>query len=333
MRQQLFEKEALIANSTSSGLMWCKPSQCVWKGPTFLTRKRVLYDTHCTQQGAEKLFRTFFNIADAAYGDILEDLALRATCSDFSNGSTEQILEAYGTLADMATSESAVKKIRLVLSLGVSATVLTKFSDCFDKKGLIYATGRWLTPSECVWNCAVKISGRVPLEQSFPELREFFVEVLQVRTIDTMLLIEELMVSSKSRNKDLQEIKRIMLAIGQMLASDASAQLKQETLQSLRRTHFLPVRNGTEILFETPKADFCINDHERYGKGFEGKIKMLDFSYEDLTSLHPLFRCLSITSRYISGLVDTETTVNNFKESRYLTQHLQERAYAFSWYA
>jgi hypothetical protein len=312
--------------------MWCKPSQCVWRGPSFLNQKRILCATYCAQQNAEKLIVTFLNIPDATYVDILEELASRVTLRSPSVNPLKQMLEAYKMLAHMASSKSAAAEIWLVPGSSPYTTRLTNFSVDFELKGLIYARGQWLRPSECVWNCPVEVSGRVPLEQSFPELREFFVEVLKVATMNTTLLTEELISYSRNPNKDPQRIKQIILAIGQMLAADPSSQIKQESLHSLRKSRFLPVRNGNEILFETPKADFCINDHERYGKFFQSRIKMLDFSYEDLTSLHPLFQCLLITNRYISGLVDTETTVNHFEESEYLTHHFHQRAYAFSWY-
>ena len=112
VRQELFEEQALIAYPALTGLQWCKPSQCVWRGPSFLTRKRILSDIYLAQQDAERLFITFLNISDATHNDVLDDLALRATQSNPSNRSVRQMLEVYKTLAAMAKTDIAATDIR-----------------------------------------------------------------------------------------------------------------------------------------------------------------------------------------------------------------------------
>jgi hypothetical protein len=204
--------------------------------------------------------------------------------------------------------------------------------EILSARSLVYVKGRWLKPSDCLWNCSVEILGCVPLEKVYPGLRKFFVEEMRVMTMNANVLAKELAKTSKASSLDIDELKRIILVLGQILAADPAAKVTNEHLDNLRKAAFLPVREQDVCKLKNINADFCINDHKRYGDAFRGKARMLDFDYEDLTSLHPLFKLLTIENKYISGLVEAHTTVESFCESRDLTKHLRERAYAFSWY-
>jgi hypothetical protein len=201
----------------------------------------------------------------------------------------------------------------------------------FNTLGLIYVKGRWLRPTECLWNCTVEISGRVPLDRTYPELKNFFVNKMRVMPMNVNVLVQELTRTAKKATPDVDEVKRTMSAIGQILAATPTAKVNEGYLDSLRQTAFLPVRDPGGQQLALANGDFCINDHKRYGEAFSNKARILDFDYEDLTSLHPFFKVLEIEHRYMSNIVSTHTTVESSCLSEYLTTHIRDRAYVFSW--
>ena len=171
----------------------------------------------------------------------------------------------------------------------------------------------------------------MPLDRTYPELKKFFVDKMRVMLMNVDVLVQELTKIAKKATPDVDEVKRVMLAIGQCLAADPTAKVNEGYLDSLRKTAFLPVRDpGGQQLLST-NGSFCINDHKRYGEAFSNKARILDFDYGDLTSLHPLFEVLEIERQYISNLVSANTTVESSCLSDYLTSHIRDRAYAFSW--
>lgn len=201
----------------------------------------------------------------------------------------------------------------------------------FDTQRLIYAQNRWLKPSECLWNCSVQISGLVPLEPIFPNLKAFFVDVLQVRLMDVNVLIQQLAALARIGGSNTDEVKRIMLGIGQILGSKPETKVQKAHMDTLKKTAFLPVRSASGGEMLSVAESFCINDHERYGKIFGDRVRMLDFEYADLTSLHPFFERLELTDRYISRLVSVHTTVESPEFSEHFTNFVRSCAYVLSW--
>lgn len=207
----------------------------------------------------------------------------------------------------------------------------------FESEGLIYAQ-RWLKPSEVIWNSTSEIQSRVPLERLYPELQAFFVEKLQVTTITVDVLMRELKVASHAAagngnkgNAQFIRVKNLMIALGQALTTNSGDEIPMENLQDLRDTAFIPVQEAGkrgQLMRVTQK--FFINDHERYGNAFLGKIGMVDFSYADLTSLQALFYLLDVEDCYLSLHVELETVVNSSNENDDLTAHLRRRSYALS---
>ena len=200
-----------------------------------------------------------------------------------------------------------------------------------DKHGLIYGKNRWLTPADCLWNCTVEISGKEPLDEIYPELRTFFVEHLKVMPMTPDVLVQELDGLSRRLVPDFQEARAIMLALGQILATQSKSTLSEKSLATLKKSALFPARGpkGRSLILYVD--DFCINDHKRYGDLFLENLDMLDFDYEDLTSLHPLFQLLDLEYYYISSLVEASTTVEDSRRNDELTDHIRALAYALSW--
>jgi hypothetical protein len=216
--------------------------------------------------------------------------------------------------------------------LSPSFAQLKPHSDIFEKQSLVLVCGQWYKPSSCVWNCTVNLSGRVTINTSYPNLQTFFVGHLQVKTANVNMLIQELIALARLDVKNAGEFKSIMIAAGAMLGQEQNLEVLEPSLRELKKYKFLPVRSSAGVQsFEKTSASFFINDHERFGTAFQGKLDFLDFSYDELMSLHPLFQSLKLENRYLSGHIETETTVGTSIENQVLANEFRQRAYALSW--
>ncbi|KAJ8127962.1 hypothetical protein O1611_g5675 [Lasiodiplodia mahajangana] len=74
--------------------------------------------------------------------------------------------------------------------------------DAFESEPLIYAdingSSCWHTVSQCIWSSATQIQGRVPLNEAYPDLKEFFVDLLGVATLTLEMTHDELILKGSS---------------------------------------------------------------------------------------------------------------------------------------
>jgi len=72
---------------------------------------------------------------------------------------------------------------------------------------------------------------------------------MKVRTININVLLQELGRTAKKTSPDVNEVKRIILTISELLALDPKVEVNEEQLRTLERTAFLPVRspNGLKL--------------------------------------------------------------------------------------
>ena len=154
---------------------------------------------------------------------------------------------------------------------------------------------------------------------------------MKVRTMNINVLLQELGRTAKKFSPDFDEVKRIILTTGKLLASDPEVKVKEDQLRTLEKLAFLPVRGPDGLkLFSVDQA-FIIRDHQRYGQLFDNQANILDFGHEEMTSLYPFFKLLDLKDRFLSRLVKSKTTVENSTANQALERHIRDRAYAFSW--
>lgn len=201
----------------------------------------------------------------------------------------------------------------------------------FNGNSLIYVGQKWLKASECLWNCTVAISGRLPLDRVYPRLKKFFVDKMKVRTMNINILLQELERTAQKDSPDIDEVKRIILTVGQLLASDPKVKVNEHQLRTLEETAFLPVCGPNGLTLFSVDQEFAINDHQRYGQLFKNQAMILDFGHEEMTSLYPLFELLELEDRFLSGLVKSKTTVDKSTAHQGLEHYIRDRAYALSW--
>ncbi len=154
--------------------------------------------------------------------------------------------------------------------------------------------------------------------------------------MNPVLLLEEIAkiasnVGGNSTARVSEDVKKVMLPAGQILAVDRDEEQLKEPVKALRRVAFLPVRGPKGPSLRKTSFEFFIVDHERFGLAFRGKLRLLDFAWTAMTSLHPLFQVLQVEGRYLSRHVKTETTFESAEPNNDLTNHFRNRAYALSW--
>jgi len=76
------------------------------------------------------------------------------------------------------------------------------------------------------------------------------------------------------------------------------------------------------------KEDFAIIDRREYGEMFFAKIKILDFSLEELHSMKPFLLGLRLDDLFMSGRVEEQTKVEGGFVDERLTNDLRRKAYA-----
>ena len=149
------------------------------------------------------------------------------------------------------------------------------------------------------------------------------------------LLVKQLvkMISPESTS-DGNEVKAIMINADQALAVDRSPEEVRDSLKTVTQNRCLSVRHENEWTFIKASDNFFVIDHERFAMAFGNRVNFLNFTYSELTSLHPLFQVLGLDHRYLSRHVETETMISEGASylSPDLTSHFRQRAYALSWY-
>ncbi|RVX68617.1 hypothetical protein B0A52_07044 [Exophiala mesophila] len=312
--QQEFAAQALIRSSTGEE-SWYRSTDCIWEGPSFLRAKQVLSPLYGSSQLASTFFKTILTMRDVGYNDLIDELKMLSTEVTAGTGLTEsKAPKVYAALDVMANSPPVIEAIRQE----------------FNGNALVFVGQKWQKSSECLWNCTIDISGCLPLDHVYPQLKKFFVDKMKVRTMNINVLLQELGRTAKKFSPDFDEVKRIILTTGKLLASDPEVKVKEDQLRTLEKLAFLPVRGPDGLkLFSVDQA-FIIRDHQRYGQLFDNQANILDFGHEEMTSLYPFFKLLDLKDRFLSRLVKSKTTVENSTANQALERHIRDRAYAFS---
>lgn len=199
---------------------------------------------------------------------------------------------------------------------------------------MIYHGTRWYTSADCIWHKSIKVGKNVPIKASYPSLETFFVRILNVKVATLEFVLGEL--TSASITSDTEEEWRahrlLLLDVGAMVTDDCNAKSLRHIVDALRKKQFLPCRRREdEKMLCATDDDFYIADSKRYKESFAGKLYMLDYSYQELTTLHGLLGLVGVAYRYLSENVEVTTTEGNSVLSPSLTDQFQECAYALSW--
>lgn len=117
------------------------------------------------------------------------------------------------------------------------------------------------------------------------------------------------------------DIKQAMMLISSMDPTRTDVKdLQTANVFSVKLT------NGQKS-FTNPKADFAIVDRAEYGSAFAGKIRILDYSIEEVRACRSLLLALDLKNRHLSELVEENTTVQDSVVSPELSRTFRTKAY------
>lgn len=171
------------------------------------------------------------------------------------------------------------------------------------------ARGCWSKPSHCLWSSATEIRGAVALSGIYAALEgleEFFVGTLGVRTLTAQMLYDDLVQASAEMTVD--EVKDKIW----QLATFLEPSMAVPSPGGLLGAPVFPVRSGDgSVSLRPASADFAIIDREHLAARFEGRIKVLDYTLEEVRRLKPFLEWAGLQGRYLSACVKEITSISD----------------------
>lgn len=176
------------------------------------------------------------------------------------------------------------------------------------------------------------ISEHVPIAATYSELKEFFTKILGVQTVTPMFMMKQLAAAAKNRVKTADNIKKLMLAVSELLDTGNNGSQFRSSMEVLDECAYLPCRSiaGT-CEFRSKSQSFFITDNETYANEFGDQLVMLDFTYEQVNSLHKLIRLLGLDDHYLARHVHLETSARISTPNDTLMAQFRDCAYPISW--
>lgn len=190
----------------------------------------------------------------------------------------------------------------------------------------------WLPQTSCLWHDEIEVGGHLPIAGMYPDLKRFFVDTLGVSTITDVFMMRQLASVAGRREKDVGEIKSMMLSTSALLNIDTNISKFEKSIEILQQSSYLPCQQpGGQLKFCTPAETFYIVDNQYVAERFQERLKMLDFTYNEVNRLHELFRILSLDKNYLTKHVTSKTTAESTEINLVLTEQFRQCAYAISW--
>lgn len=200
----------------------------------------------------------------------------------------------------------------------------------FKEHDLIYFPSddgaSWRKASQCVWSTAARLRDKVSLNAEYEDLRDFFVHLLGVKPVTLDMAIDELKEAGSRQSVSVEEVKASLLTVNSLLFT-GSDRLQPE----LMNRKIFPVRYpGGGVRCVSVQTHFFIVDREPLRSKFEGRVRFLDFSLEEVVQLYPFLNWIQLDDRYISRCVTESTSVphSSAQPSSHLDHQFRYRAYA-----
>jgi hypothetical protein len=131
---------------------------------------------------------------------------------------------------------------------------------------------------------------------------------------------------------DISHAKDLLWSLKALLPPAGDETLAPFT-DDLKNSRIFPVHvPGKPIQLMSMREEFAIVDRQQYANAFAGKVKILDFTMEEVHRLRLLIEWAGMTGRYFSNLVVEQTHFE--KEWRttdkYFTRTFRNKAHAFT---
>ena len=154
-----------------------------------------------------------------------------------------------------------------------------------------------------------------------------------MESVSCKVLLRQLIRLADQSPKGREDVKTIIRMIGKQISVEGLEKNLEDSIEELSSLSILPVIGvDSAVGYETTKGSFYIADNKRYAEAFEGKVKFLDFTYGELNSLHGFLDLLALQGRYLSKHVRSSTEAETPVPDEVLTEQMQQRSYALSWY-
>ena len=186
----------------------------------------------------------------------------------------------------------------------------------------------WHKPSQCVWSKAAKLRGRVSLNEDYEDLEELFTLVFGVKQVDLLMAIDELEHIASRQSASVSDVKESIWAVNSLLSTETNLPEPSRILES----SIFPIRYpDSSVRCGTAAPEFFIVDREQLRQYFAAKVKLLDFTLEEVVRLRPFIHWTCLQSRYLSYCTKEVTSFPGEGASpiSYPDRQIRRRAYPF----
>ncbi|KAB8254531.1 hypothetical protein BDV32DRAFT_132200 [Aspergillus pseudonomiae] len=272
---------------------WAGLENCLWDAPPNMMSKyslKYVFEQIVNESQLEHLSRFFrhtLSIPNASWSDLTGELVEQSQnhCVDF-----DQIFDMYRYLSGMENLLSTDDLRRE-----------------FEDESLIFVTTNgepgWYKISECLWSSTTDIRGKVTLNDHYEDLKDFFIDTLGVNTLTLEMVYDELLETGSESTID--ETKSKIWSLNALLQTEGDYANPDPLLERVVFPVIYP--DGTKGL-TSAATEFAIPDREHLASQFRGRIKMLDYSLEEVRRLKSFFEWTNLTHRYLSASVKELTS-------------------------
>ncbi|KAH6672747.1 hypothetical protein F5X68DRAFT_175032 [Plectosphaerella plurivora] len=279
----------LIPLQAGREAIWVECCECCWDAPADMETSyplKHLYSQAVSKQqmtGLSHFFSRTLSIASADCGDVTGELEYLKTNK---RDNLDQIRGNYATTFEKSALIFAVKQ-------GVSG---------------------WYKTSDCLWSSTTDIKGKVTLNDDYEDLKEFFVDVLGVKTLTLQMVYDELL--QTQLNAPIEDVKTALRSLNALLQTENH---RPDPMPLLKKPIF-PVRypDGQTAL-RTAETEFAVNDNESLAGKFRDQIQLLDFSREEILRLKHLIQWVGLADRYLSCVTRESTSAARDHSTRPVT--------------
>lgn len=182
-------------------------------------------------------------------------------------------------------------------------------SDTFEHDALIYAPSEngpaWHKTSQCVWSSAARVRGRVSLNDDYEDLEELFVSCLGVKRVNLEMAIDELKEVGSKASASAEELRESIWTVSSLLAETTNPP-ESETIV---RHRIFPVKHPSgSITLASIHTSFFVVDREPLRESFRTKVKLLDFTLNEVVQLRPFVEWTGLEKLYLSNCVKEITS-------------------------
>lgn len=285
------------------------------------------------------LFKLSLQIADASQTDVLNDLMKLKDHCEYPNTSKDPAASRTkpgfqwfsGVKNDQIIMEAEKRYgylwAEVLSSLGSNA--LKTLRSTFEDSALVYipTENAWFPPSRCVWaDSKVKIPGKACIANSYPAKNGFFTAFLKVSEPTVAMYIDSLKAGVKDETPP-SRVKEIMVLI-------CSLGLGTTDFSGLADVKFLPIKSANGISGFASAADgddyhnFVIVDNKIHRDAFKNKLRILDFSIEEIRDTRQLLLAMGLEKQFSSKLVKEITDVKGGSRDHEMSASLRIKSQA-----